>query len=119
MPTMVAGLRRIAGIMKTPTMSSRIKRDLLTAHCRTDEDWAEFARNRAGTVYHPVGSCRMGSDPSDAVVDARLRVHGLQCLRVIDSSIMPRIVGGNTMAPAIMIAEKGVDMLRQDIRGTA
>jgi choline dehydrogenase len=61
----------------------------------------------------------MGADPSDAVVDARLRVHGLQGLRIIDSSIMPRIVGGNTMAPAIMIAEKGVDMLRQDSKGTA
>jgi choline dehydrogenase len=60
----------------------------------------------------------MGSDPSDAVVDARLRVHGLQGLRIIDSSIMPCIVGGNTMAPTIMIAEKGVDMLRQDIKGT-
>jgi choline dehydrogenase-like flavoprotein len=95
-------------------MSRRIKRDLLTAHCKTDEDWAEFARNRAGTVYHPVGSCRMGADPSDAVVDARLRVHGLQGLRIIDSSIMPCIVGGNTMAPAIMIGEKGVDMVKQD-----
>ena len=119
LPTMVAGLRRIAGIMKTPTMSRRIKRDLLTEHCRTDEDWAEFARNRAGTVYHPVGSCRMGSDPSDAVVDARLRVHGLQGLRVIDSSIMPRIVGGNTMAPSIMIGEKGADMIKQDLKGAA
>ena len=56
----------------------------------------------------------MGPDATDAVVDARLRVHGLEGLRVVDSSIMPRIVGGNTMAPSIMIGEKGAEMIRQD-----
>ena len=112
---MVEGLKRVhAVMMQTPTFAGRIKRDLRTAHCHNDADWAQFARAAAGTNYHPVGSCRMGTDTTDSVVDARLRVHGLQGLRVVDSSIMPRIVGGNTMAPTIMIGEKGAEMIRQD-----
>lgn len=113
--TMVEGLKRVHAIMtQTPTFAGRIKRDMRTAHCRSDADWAQFARSAAGTNYHPVGSCRMGPSECDAVVDARLRVHGLQGLRVVDSSIMPKIVGGNTMAPSIMIGEKGAEMIRQD-----
>ena len=70
-----------------------------------------FIREHADSVYNPVGSCRMGPGPLD-VVDARLRVHGVAGLRVVDASIMPRIVGGNTNAPVIMIAEKGADMIK-------
>jgi len=114
--TLVAGTRRVAEIMKTPTFSRLIKRDLITAHCRTDADWVQFVRNGGGTNYHPVGSCRMGPGP-DAVVDARLKVHGLRGLRVVDCSIMPAICGGNTMAPTIMIAEKGSDMIKADWAG--
>ncbi len=113
--TMVEGTKRTDAIFKTPTLRRLVKRAMFTAHCRTDEEWAEVIRNRAGTNYHPVGTCTMGSGP-DAVVDARLRVHGLQALRVVDASIMPKIVGGNTMAPAIMIGEKGADMIREDWR---
>ena len=111
--TMVAGVRQTARVFHTPVFRRRVKRDLFTGDCRTDEDWARVIRERAGTNYHPVGTCRMGSGP-DAVVDARLRVHGLEGLRVVDSSIMPKIVGGNTMAPSIMIGEKGADMIRAD-----
>jgi len=111
--THVAGVKRVAQFFQTPTFRGLIKRDLLTGHCRTDEDWADVIRNRVGTNYHPVGTSRMGRG-ADAVVDARLRVYGLEGLRVVDSSIMPKICGGNTMAPSIMIAEKGADLIKQD-----
>ena len=79
--------------------------------CDTDEDLRAFVRRHAGTIYHPVGTCKMGSDPM-AVVDAQLRVHGVQGLRVVDASVMPLLVGGNTNAPTVMIAEKASNMIK-------
>ena len=76
----------------------------------------DFIRSRANGLMHPVGTCRMGSD-ARAVVDARLRVHGIEGLRVADASIMPAITSGNTNAPTIMIAEKASDMVLADIQG--
>jgi choline dehydrogenase-like flavoprotein len=87
------------------------------AAVQSDEDMEKAIRQTAGTAYHPVGTCKMGSG-ADAVVDAQLRVHGMGRLRVADASIMPTIVGGNTNAPAIMIGEKVSDMIlkgRQDV----
>ncbi|HAE82282.1 MAG TPA: choline dehydrogenase [Ktedonobacter sp.] len=81
---------------------------------QSDEEIAEYIRNFVETLYHPVGTCKMGNDAM-AVVDASLRVHGVAGLRVIDASIMPTVVGGNTNAPTIMIAEKAADL----IKGTA
>jgi choline dehydrogenase len=84
------------------------------ANVNRENEWEEFVRNEAQTLYHPVGTCKMGND-SMAVVDSRLRVHGIEGLRVVDASIMPRIVAGNTNAPTIMIAEKAADMIRTGI----
>jgi choline dehydrogenase len=79
-----------------------------------DEALVADIRERSYSVFHPVGSCRMGPDPRNSVVDARLRVHGLASLRVIDASIFPTITSGNTNAPAIMVGEKGARMVLED-----
>ncbi len=77
---------------------------------QSDADFVEFIRRKAETIYHPVGTCRMGSD-SDAVVDSELRVRGIDGLRVVDASVMPTLIGGNTNAPTIMIAERAAQLL--------
>jgi choline dehydrogenase len=80
---------------------------------RSDDEIDDWVRNSAGTIFHPVGTCRMGTD-DHAVLDARLRVRGIEGLRVIDAAAMPRIIGGNTSVPTMMIAEKGARMLLED-----
>jgi choline dehydrogenase len=75
----------------------------------------EFCRNNGATIFHPTGTCKMGKD-AFAVVDARLRVHGVQGLRVVDCSVMPTLVSGNTNAPVVMMAEKAADMIKEDAR---
>jgi choline dehydrogenase len=85
---------------------------------QSDADLAEFIRTRAETLYHPVGTCKMGEDPL-AVVDAELRVRGVDGLRVVDASVMPTIIGGHTNAPTIMIAEKAADAIKAHARASA
>jgi choline dehydrogenase-like flavoprotein len=85
--------------------------DMFTADIHTDDDVRAALRQRSDTVYHPVGTARMGIDEA-AVVDPQLRVNGVQGLRVVDASIMPTLIGGNTNAPSIMIGEKAADMIK-------
>lgn len=110
---MVKGFKVTKKLMEADAFKSMVKEDLFTAKVQTDEDIRQILRDRSDTVYHPVGSCKMGVDEM-AVVDPQLRVYGIQNLRVVDASIMPTVVNGNTNAPVIMIAEKAVDMILQD-----
>jgi choline dehydrogenase-like flavoprotein len=113
---MVRGFRLMRGILGQPALARFGGVELpASAGARTDAQIEAFLRERVDTIYHPVGSCAMGPGP-DAAVDASLRVHGIDALRVADASIMPRIVGGNTNAPTIMIAEKAVELVRADAR---
>lgn len=112
MQRMVRGFQRLREILSQPALARFGARELpASAGAQTPAQIEQFIRQHADTIYHPVGTCRMGPGPLD-VVDAQLRVHGLEGLRVVDASIMPRIVSGNTNAPTVMIAEKAVDMLR-------
>ena len=109
---LVRGFKLMRRLLQQPALARHGGREHpASAAAQTDAQIEQFIRDRADTIYHPVGSCRMGPGPLD-VVDAQLRVHGLQGLRVVDASIMPRIVSGNTNAPTIMIAEKAVDLIR-------
>jgi choline dehydrogenase-like flavoprotein len=113
---LVRGFRLMRDILAQPALAGFRGRELATsASARSDAEIEAFVRNHADTIYHPVGTCRMGSGALD-VVDAQLRVHGLECLRVVDASVMPSIVGGNTNAPVIMIGEKAADLVKQAAR---
>lgn len=116
---LVRGFKLMRRILQQPALAQYGGRELAaSAGAVSDEQIEAFCRERADTIYHPVGTCRMGPDPAaGAVVDARLRVHGLQGLRVVDASIMPSIVSGNTNAPTIMIGEKAADLIRADAGG--
>jgi len=107
----VAALRWARKIATQPALSKWIDHEMLPGpDATTDDALLAFARMTGSTIYHPVGTCQMGHGPQ-AVVDPQLRVHGVQALRVVDASVMPRLVSGNTNAPTIMIAEKAADLI--------
>ena len=113
---MIDALKFTRGLVGTEALSKYIVREVLPGLAvETDDQLLDSARNIAQTIYHPTSTCKMGTDPA-AVVDERLRVHGLSGLRVVDASIMPTITSGNTNAPTIMIAEKASDMIIADAR---
>jgi choline dehydrogenase len=111
------GCRLLRKLAATPPLSEVIIEEIVPgAKVATDEDLLADFRARADTVFHPVSTCMMGPDPRRAVVDARLRVHGVEGLRVIDSSVFPTVTSGNTNAPTVMVAEKGAALLLEDDR---
>ncbi|MGB3176494.1 MAG: choline dehydrogenase [Albidovulum sp.] len=116
--TLVAGVNIARMIAKYAPLSTKISEEFRPTTDLQQDDYdgtLDWARNNSVSIYHPTGTCRMGSGPG-AVVDARLRVHGIEGLRVADCSIMPEIVSGNTNAPAIMIGEKASDLIIADQR---
>ena len=115
--TAVAAVKAARAIAAAPAMQPYVTREVKPGpEAGDDAALLEFCRNQGATIFHPSGTCRMGNDAM-AVLDERLRVHGVPGLRVVDCSAMPTLVSGNTNAAAVMMAEKAADMIRQDARG--
>ena len=109
--TLIKGAKMTQNILNTPPLKKYQKREIYGVHSNlTDKEWEQHIRNRADTIYHPVGTCKMGKDPL-AVVNSSLKIRGLKNIRVADASIMPTITSGNTNAPTIMIGEKCASMI--------
>jgi len=109
---MVEGVKKLRTIMQASALQSYRGKEIYTAGIETDAQWEDYIRERADTIYHPVGTCKMGSAHDHmAVLDTQLRVKGVLGLRVIDASAMPTLISGNTNAPTIMMAEKAADFL--------
>jgi choline dehydrogenase len=110
----VDGIKVARRIAAAPALSQHIIDEYVPGYrYRSDAELLDAARRYSQTIYHPTSTCKMGQDDM-AVVDARLRVHGIRDLRIVDASVMPEIVSGNTNAPTIMIAEKASDMILED-----
>jgi choline dehydrogenase-like flavoprotein len=109
---MVRAFKLSRRILDAPALAAVRTSDMFTSDVRSDEQIRAALRERSDTIYHPVGTCRMGTD-EQAVVDPQLRVRGIDGLRVVDASVMPDLIGGNTNAPTIMIAEKASDLMRR------
>ena len=112
---MLEGAKFLRDLASSPSLSSVIDRETAPGSAVvSDDELLEYIRETCGTVFHPVSTCRMGSDSNSDVVDSRLRVHGLRGLRIVDASIFPTLISGNTNAPTIMVGEKGSDMILAD-----
>jgi choline dehydrogenase len=109
-----SGIQHTNRILNAPALAEYSLGETVPGRAiETVEDAKQFAREAGATIYHPVGTCKMGED-SMSVVDSRLKVHGIDGLRVIDASVMPTVTTGNTNAPTIMIGEKGAAMIKED-----
>ena len=110
---MVEGVKKLRTIMQAPALQAYRGKEIYTADIQTDAQWETYIRQRADTIYHPVGTCKMGAAHDlMAVVDPHLSVKGVAGLRVVDASVMPTLVSGNTNAATVMLAEKAADLLR-------
>jgi choline dehydrogenase len=112
----VKGMQIAREIVSQPAMQLYIESEMTPGfQVQSSSDWLTFARENGQTIYHPIGTCRMGED-SNAVVDSKLRVHGLIKLRIVDASIMPSMISGNIQAAVMMIAERGASLILEDAR---
>jgi choline dehydrogenase len=112
------GARMLRRISATKPLAAVIESELLPGErIRSDAEVLQDFRGRAGSVFHPCGTCSMGSDAASSVVDPRLRVHGVTHLRVVDASIFPAVTSGNINAPTLMVAEKAADLILEESRG--
>jgi choline dehydrogenase-like flavoprotein len=117
MEAMVSGVKLARRVLAAPAFDEYRGDEMHPGKdVQTYDQIREFVRRKAETIYHPVGTCKMGHDPM-AVVDDRLKVHGIEGLRVVDASIMPTLIGGNTNAPTVVIAEKAADMILAEALG--
>lgn len=114
---MISCFKLTRRLMDAPALKAMRTRDMFTEGVETDDDIRAILRQRVDTVYHPVGTCKMGINDPLAVVDPALKVHGIDGLRIVDASVMPIIPSGNTNAPTIMIGEKAADMIRAEMSG--
>jgi choline dehydrogenase len=113
---MLEGAKFLRRLAATPSLSRVIAEEMKPGPaCQSDEDFLTDIRDRSYSVFHPVGTCRMGPDSRTDVVDPRLRVHGVSGLRVVDASIFPEITSGNTNAPSMMVGEVGAHLIGQDV----
>ena len=109
--TLLKGMRVVRDWIQSDAMRDIAGAELAPGkNINSDEDFLDWVRDNAETTYHPVGTCKMGTD-SNSVVDSQLKVHGIRGLRIVDASIMPTLTSGNTNAPTIMIAEKASSMI--------
>lgn len=110
--TLVAGMRIARQLTASDPLAGYCVAEVRPGlDCESDDELLDYARHNGGTIYHPIGTCKMGSDPM-AVVNDKLQVHGVERIRVVDASIMPTLTSGNTHAPTVMIAEKAADMIK-------
>lgn len=114
---MIEGCRLMRKIAESPALQSVIDAEITPGPAvQSEEEMLEDVKNRCSTVFHPVSTCRMGPDEKENVVDCRLKVYGVDGLRVVDASIFPTVTSGNTNAPAIMVGEKGADLILEDTK---